>query len=171
MADRRSMKAITLSQPYASLLAIGAKRVETRGYGTAYRGLLGIHAAKLVPNWSRAKLEAFREALEPLGVRATEDLDAMPRGAVLAIVRLVDVVAMNSGDERLPEPGSAEHEFGIYAPGRFAWFLELLSPPFAPIPCSGLLSLWTLELDIAARTARRVPRSEQDGLVPLHGGR
>jgi hypothetical protein len=36
------MKALTLIQPWASLVAIGAKRVETRGWRTSYRGPLAI---------------------------------------------------------------------------------------------------------------------------------
>ena len=43
------MKALTLTQPWASLVAIGAKRIETRSWSTPYRGLLAIHAAKGFP--------------------------------------------------------------------------------------------------------------------------
>ncbi len=39
------MKALSLHQPWASLIAIGAKRVETRHWTTSYRGPLAIHAA------------------------------------------------------------------------------------------------------------------------------
>lgn len=38
------MKAITLMQPWATLVAIGAKRLETRSWSTNYRGPLAIHA-------------------------------------------------------------------------------------------------------------------------------
>ena len=38
------MKAVTLYQPYASLVAIGAKKFETRSWKTSYRGPLAIHA-------------------------------------------------------------------------------------------------------------------------------
>lgn len=40
------MKAISLWQPWATLVAIDAKRFETRSWKTNYRGLLAIHAAK-----------------------------------------------------------------------------------------------------------------------------
>lgn len=40
------LKAITLLQPWASLVAMGAKTIETRPYATQYRGPLAIHAAK-----------------------------------------------------------------------------------------------------------------------------
>lgn len=40
------MKTISLWQPWASAIAYGAKRVETRSWKTDYRGPLAIHAAK-----------------------------------------------------------------------------------------------------------------------------
>jgi activating signal cointegrator 1 len=40
------MKAISLTQPWATLIAIGAKRIETRSFSTSYRGPIAIHAAK-----------------------------------------------------------------------------------------------------------------------------
>jgi hypothetical protein len=43
------MKAITLYQPFAALIAIGAKRIETRSWNTNYRGPLAIHVSKRVP--------------------------------------------------------------------------------------------------------------------------
>lgn len=36
------LKALTLWQPWATLIAIGAKRIETRGWATSYRGPLVI---------------------------------------------------------------------------------------------------------------------------------
>lgn len=44
------MKALTLWQPWASLIAVGAKTIETRGWATNYRGPLAIHAAKRRPD-------------------------------------------------------------------------------------------------------------------------
>lgn len=40
------MKALTISQPYASLIARGEKFVENRRWPTPYRGPLAIHAGK-----------------------------------------------------------------------------------------------------------------------------
>lgn len=39
------MKALTLWQPWASLIALGVKSIETRAWSTSYRGPLAIHAA------------------------------------------------------------------------------------------------------------------------------
>jgi hypothetical protein len=43
-----AVKAITLWQPWASLVALGVKSIETRSWSTSYRGPLAIHAAKKV---------------------------------------------------------------------------------------------------------------------------
>ena len=40
------MKAITIRQPWASLLVSGKKLYETRGWATSYTGPIAIHAAK-----------------------------------------------------------------------------------------------------------------------------
>lgn len=40
------MNALTLMQPWATLVAIGAKRIETRSWATRYRGPSAIHAAR-----------------------------------------------------------------------------------------------------------------------------
>jgi hypothetical protein len=40
------MKALTLYQPWATLVAIGKKRIETRSWPTNYRGPLAIHVSK-----------------------------------------------------------------------------------------------------------------------------
>jgi hypothetical protein len=40
------MKAITLYQPWAMLVALGKKQIETRSWKTDYRGPLAIHVAK-----------------------------------------------------------------------------------------------------------------------------
>lgn len=43
---RTQMQALSLWQPWATLIAIGAKTIETRSWGTRYRGRIAIHAAK-----------------------------------------------------------------------------------------------------------------------------
>jgi hypothetical protein len=58
------MKALSIIQPWATLLAMGAKKIETRSYRTPYRGPLLIHASKtLSPSGMQlAKTEPFLSA-------------------------------------------------------------------------------------------------------------
>ena len=93
------MRAISLWQPWASAIAVGAKRVETRHWSTPYRGPLAIHAAKrkvvdeLIyyhssPNW--------QGALAPLGWVGMSDAKlinagyGLPFGAIVATCNLID---------------------------------------------------------------------------------
>jgi activating signal cointegrator 1 len=68
------MRVLTLTQPWATLVAIGEKEIETRSWATSYRGPLAIHAASgLGPVGGQAGLvelcltEPFRSALIALG--------------------------------------------------------------------------------------------------------
>jgi hypothetical protein len=42
------MKSITIIQPWATLIALGEKKYETRGWPTKHRGPLAIHAGKKI---------------------------------------------------------------------------------------------------------------------------
>src|ERR1700694_3122793 len=46
LRSKSAMKALSLWQPWASLIAMGLKEFETRHWATSYRGPLVIHAAK-----------------------------------------------------------------------------------------------------------------------------
>jgi hypothetical protein len=38
------MRILTLTQPWATMVALGVKRIETRAWSTRYRGALGLFA-------------------------------------------------------------------------------------------------------------------------------
>jgi hypothetical protein len=96
------MKALTVRQPHAQLIALGVKTIETRSWATKYRGPLLIHAGKAAPNY---------EGLA-LGISSTFKLDGsedtfclwlhsdrnktiplpLPLGAIIASCKLVDCV-------------------------------------------------------------------------------
>ena len=140
------MKALTLTQPWATLVAIGAKKIETRSWSTRYRGPLAIHAAKgflqrdVTGFWED---EPFRSALRPFGCWTYPNLMA---GSVLATCQLVCCVRVEEvTNPHGPWLGSftdQERAFGNYSPGRWAWILEDVKPLPAPIPAKGALGLW-----------------------------
>jgi len=55
------MKALSLWQPWASAIALGSKRIETRGWATSYRGPLAIHAAKRCVKGELADMDCDNE--------------------------------------------------------------------------------------------------------------
>ena len=104
------MKAITIWQPWASLLACGGKRFETRSWATSYRGPIAIHAAapsiyrilkKCFPmgNWSYhpdyqaqlAFLDALSKAFDVSDDGIMDYLERLPTKAVIATAELVNV--------------------------------------------------------------------------------
>jgi hypothetical protein len=112
------MKALTICQPYAELIARGEKPIENRTWPTSYRGPLAIHAGK-----SRAWLEDGDEQQYP----------GMPFGAVVATAELYDCVRV----ERLPAE-LADHE---HANGPWCWLLRNVQR-IDPVPVSGSQGLW-----------------------------
>lgn len=136
------MKAITLWQPWATLIAIGAKQFETRSWATNYRGPLAIHAAKrkVDPDeWPPAIANALRKA--DYGWWG----ERLPYGCIVCVVNLVDVLYT---EEAIKSSffGPKERHFGDYTPGRFAWRLDNVQL-VDNVPARGSQGFW--EWDIA----------------------
>lgn len=145
------MKCLTVMQPWASLLVGGFKQHETRSWKPEYRGLVAIHAArKLDPVLVElCHQEPFRSALLRLGYKGPAEL---PRGYVIGIVELVDILSTNRiGPMDISEE---ERKFGDFRPGRYAW--KMANPTRLPLPfvMSGRLGLFEINLpDSPASTA------------------
>lgn len=137
------MKALSLWQPWATAIAVGAKKVETRGWYTPYRGPLAIHAAK---RWTAEERE-FAEDFQRLGVLPA----VIPLGAVVAVCRLVDCHRTESVESSLSED---ERGWGNYTPGRWAWMLADVVALPEPIPYRGAQGLFIVPDDIV-----KVPKS------------
>lgn len=161
------MKAITLTQPFATLVAIRAKKIETRSWGTGYRGPLATHAAKglnglgemgLRPNLAGladiCNKEPFRSILmNHFGPEfAATDL---PLGRVVAVTSVIDCLEMTP--EWIVTIPRLERSFGFYEPGRFGWVLGPVTP--CAIPARGAMGLWDWEpgdkpTELPAKTER-----------------
>ena|SRR3990167_3098615 len=143
------MKALSLTQPWATLVAIGAKKYETRSWSTKYRGPLYIHAAKRFPvSMEMLALyhEPFKSALGGLALR-------LPRGAIIAVADLTGCFKTppdgwpmhphGGFGDGLPQ-SPQERAFGDYSPGRYAWHLENVRALPEPIPWKGQLGLFNM---------------------------
>lgn len=162
-------KALTLTQPWATLVAIGAKRFETRSWSVTYRGPLAIHAAKGLSSIGGAaglvalcRTEPFRTVLREHGDAVSERLgytatykDLLPLGAIVAVADLTDVIRTETLTALPFWEGWAhnERDFGNYAPGRFAWHLRDIRALAEPIPCRGALGLWMVPPEIVEQAA------------------
>jgi hypothetical protein len=147
---RQTIKTLTLWNPWAALVAMGVKAVETRSWATKYRGPLAIHsAARIPPEWlgasrhSRDFQAELREVFhEPSQAVMEYKVHALPRGCVLCIVNLV---AIQETDKVFDDLTPRERIFGNYEDGRYAWFLELVEKFDVPIPAKGNRMLWNWE--------------------------
>lgn len=127
------MRAISLWQPYASAIALGVKRIETRHWSTDYRGPLAIHASK---RWTREQIE-FSTVEHTLGRLPPR----LPLGQVVAVCELVDV---RPTIELETQVSAIERLYGNYEPGRFGWRLDNIRPLAAPFAFCGRQSFFSV---------------------------
>jgi hypothetical protein len=152
------MKVLSLTQPWATLVAIGAKTIETRSWPTNYRGPLAIHAAKGLPGGLKALRQiVMRPWFYPVIVAALPShLDTsqgvapdtlirylLPLGQIIATCTLDDCFQFTR--ESTAEISVQEMAFGNYAPGRYGLRLGNIRQLDAPIPARGSLGLWNYE--------------------------
>jgi len=131
------MKALTISQPYATLIANGEKFVENRRWQTSHRGPLVIHAGK---------------GSQYLG---SADLAKYPTGCIVAVAELVACKTLHrikriAQDDQKRGPYSSIGPYSAqqvashkHSEGPYCWVLCNVQKLDEPIPCSGRQSLWT----------------------------
>jgi hypothetical protein len=160
------VKVITLTEYWASLMANGFKRIETRSWPTRYRGPLLIHAAKGFPRACRTLItrEPFLSKLAECTPPIFNSME-VPLSRVLCRVELVDCVSTTwlleadcgaarayRGDLGISSVASGgdrqfELEFGDYSDGRWAWITRSVKRASTPFLCRGALGLWELPDD------------------------
>jgi hypothetical protein len=115
------MKALSLTQPFASLVVDGRKTIETRSWSTRYRGSLAIHATK-TPDRVVCRNFGYDPAI-------------ISCGAILGVVQLVDCV-------QFPNPKTPPDKYGDFTVGRWGWLLADVTKLPAPVPVKGYQGLW-----------------------------
>lgn len=168
-------RALSVRQPWASLIAAGRKSIEIRTWRTDYRGPLAIHAAGARVGCRTCYGRAYHvsigggyltpgeAALRDLsgahvtpcacahydGPDIARALSAHLHGATpprAALVAIVDLVDVRDADPFRDEKGACFRP----APGDYAWVLG--NPrPIEPRPMGGKLSLWRLAAPLQVR--------------------
>ncbi len=155
------MRGLTLWQPWASAIAVGAKRVETRCWSTKYRGPIAIHSAL---KWTKGQKDTARDLCSEFASLPTDLADLPVLGSVVAIATLKDVVEMTERmvadcrrmyedplfggrvDPEEPEDFlQSEFPLGDWRPGRFAWLLEDVAQLATAYPITGRQGLWKIK--------------------------
>jgi len=131
------VKCISLWQPWATLMVIGAKRNETRSWPTSHRGVIAIHAAK---KWTHeladmCLTEPFLDVLkdEFSSRSAYRSGGAIPLGVIVGTVEIVGCKQITEENR----PSGNERAFGDYTPGRFGWQARNPVRFAEPIPFRG----------------------------------
>lgn len=141
------MRALTIRQPWASLIATGVKRYETRSRPTRVRGRIAIHAGLALPfrrgitRCMAPDVTVFHFWRDGLwietGAGLQREMRRLPLGAVVATAELVDCV--RTEDTGTP---TLERRLGDWTPGRWAWELADVRPLAEPVPARGKQGWW-----------------------------
>jgi len=94
------MKALTIIQPFAELIASGVKRVENRTWYFKHRGPLAIHAGK--------SLKYGGQSIYEMAGYYDLPRERLALGAVIAVVDVIDCVKLVVTPERVVVPTSAQ---------------------------------------------------------------
>ena len=135
------MKAITLWEPWASLVALKIKRWETRSWWTNYRGPLVIHAA------SKKSFHSHYMKAAQTSITAPDlKIEDLSFGQIVAVCDLTACIEMSN--KMIMEMTETERMLGDWLEGRYAWKLENVRALDKPITVLGKQGLWTLPPEI-----------------------
>lgn len=132
-----SVKAITVWQPWASLIVHGFKQYETRRWRTSHRGLLAIHAAKRA-----AKSHEFTLYDDLLRQAGLSHPSFLRTGEIIGFVELEGI--FRASDVCVD---ARELDVGDFAHDRWAWKLTNRKRLIRGIKARGQRGIWTAEIE------------------------
>ena len=146
-SHERLVRCVSLWQPWASLIAVGIKSVETRSWpapATILGCRIAIHAAKTNKGmWLAAQdKELWKVCLEAL---TFDERGFLPSGVIVATA-LVEV--------SIPTERLKPDIFGNFSQGRFGWMLADIRPLDTPIPAKGAQGIFMASLDASNEKLR-----------------
>jgi hypothetical protein len=121
------LKALTVKQPWASLIASGVKDVENRSWRTSYRGFVAIHSSARLEESEMQEACDLMSGFVPRFSASLFRREHFPTGVVLGVGELVDCV------DRSDSP---------WFVGEFGFVIRNVVGFAEPIPCRGALSFW-----------------------------
>lgn len=153
----REIRALTIWQPWATLLTRKQKRWETRDWSPpedAIGSEVAIHSAKRWTDNQMSKCHnepQIRRALiacERLPDNNTERDQKLPTGRVLAIAKLTEI---REAEELVEAAGQVSGPIvatglGDFSGNQYAWRLEIQYVYGVPIPAKGQQRLWRWEV-------------------------
>lgn len=126
------MKAITILEPWATLICEGKKTVETRNWDTEYRGKILIHASKrAMPD------KQYEDYLVDNFIE-----HELHRGCIIGEVELVDIIPFGQALEQIILNKDIVNYCTVEFGSQFAWIFKNAKIYDNPIPTKGSLGLW-----------------------------
>ncbi|MBW4505642.1 MAG: ASCH domain-containing protein [Scytonematopsis contorta HA4267-MV1] len=140
------MKQLTLWQPWASLIALGLKKYETRSWATNYRGKIAIHASKR-PVKADELARISYDSIGHLEYSFLKNLE-YPLGQIVAVCDLKRCLVMADGKKPVRLKGidggvwidrilPLEKSVGDWQAHRYAWELHYIQMLTKPIHARG----------------------------------
>lgn len=128
------MRVLSIKEPFASLVFLGIKKIETRSWKTNYRGEIYIHASLTK---SVIKDEKRKEKLLSL----FPDNYNFKQGYIICKAYLKDCIYMDEEFINSIKKDETEYLCGHYDVGRYAWVLDDVKV-IKEIPAKGKLGIW-----------------------------
>ena len=136
------MKVLSMQEPYATLIALGHKKIETRSWKTTYRGEILIHAS--------VSKKFLKSITNPEVLDLIKDID-LNYGMIICEAKLIDCVEMTKDYLEQIKKDKKENLLGIYEEGRYAWLLDEIKPLETKIPIKGKLGLWEYKNNLSTK--------------------
>ncbi|MBD2439838.1 ASCH domain-containing protein [Nostoc sp. FACHB-110] len=142
------IKAISLHQPWATLIPMGLKKHETRSWSTSYRGPLLICAAKRTSIHQELTHNYFLSKYQQILANTDNyiEWEDLPFGYAVALVDLTACISMNQGF--IDQQPQTELDTGDWRVGRFAWRLDNIRRIVQPISITGKQGLFNAQIDL-----------------------
>lgn len=151
------MKCLTMYQPHATLMAMGARTIETTSLDTPHRGWLALYAAKTSPEeyTGLAGIDPFTRVLN--AIPGYSGVESLPAGMIVGVAWLAAVTdAYRATEHWKVQPyltlsrDAADYDyvpkyeiaFGDYTRGRKAWWMTLIYRLPHPVPAFGPAGMW-----------------------------
>lgn len=128
------IKALTIRQPWANLIACGIKTIETRNRKIKYRGPLAIHAGKN-PDSDAFQYFQFHRAMK---------IELKPLGKIIAICELVEIKFYLTRKQFWRD--EKKHLVPLSGWVRYGFVLKNIEKLAKPIPCRGQQGLFEVEI-------------------------
>lgn len=127
------MKALTIKQPWATLIMQGDKRFEFRSWKTNFRGDVLIHAGKGLDKEAVVRLKKYLP-------------DELPMGKILGKVTITDCVPMSDEFAKMLSKENSDIYTSHSFSNNYGFQIENVEVFDTPIDAKGQLGFWNIEL-------------------------